>query len=201
MQLSEAIDMENQSARARVTWVIWRRNGSLDRWEAVELPEEGLALSHGAGGEFGGASEHVSALILPFEEGGARRLALVTSQHSGGAVLRNGEPVLGVVALDHEVDELVVSGETLYISARGLLTNVPFPAGGGEIRCSRCKSVMRAGDRAVRCPCELWFHEGALAVSEQSRECFSYSDMCVCGRPRDELAWSPGQEEDDARGC
>ncbi len=182
---------------------LWRRDASQGAWRAVELPEEGVALCRSVERDLrarGDAVEHICALIVPFEEAGATRAVLLTSPCSDGAVLRNGAPVLGVVVLDQELDEIGVYGETVYLSARGPVASAPFP-GGDEIRCACCKRVMGRGDVAVRCPCQLWFHEGALADEPETLNCFSYHDLCSCGRRRDEIAWDPADEEEHAQRC
>ena len=117
---------------------LWRRDASQGAWRAVELPEEGVALCRSVERDLrarGDAGEHICALIVPFEEAGATRAVLLTSPCSDGAVLRNGAPVLGVVILDQELDEISVCGETVYLSARGPVASAPFP-GGDEIRCA-----------------------------------------------------------------
>ncbi len=109
---------------------LWRRDASQGAWRAVELPEEGVALCRSVERDLrarGDAVEHICALIVPFEEAGATRAVLLTSPCSDGAVLRNGAPVLGVVVLDQELDEIGVYGETVYLSARGPVASAPFP--------------------------------------------------------------------------
>lgn len=105
----------------------------------------------------------------------------------GMNVLVNGLPIAGIRILAHR-DEVRVGRQQLYFSAERLIRPEPF-AGPDGTCCARCLSPILRGDLAVRCGCNLWYHQS------DSLGCWLYTDRCCgCDAPTTidaEYSWSP----------
>ena len=136
-------------------------------------------------------------MVVPFEESGVARAALLT-QPLGCALVVNGYRPLGVAVLE-ERDEIIAHGEVLYFGERSRTSQMRFEESDESVGCARCKQPLCSDDLVIRCPaCGAFHHAGAIASSEEERLCWTYDARCgACERPRDEMLWAPEEREDD----
>ena len=107
----------------------------------------------------------------------------------GWDVAVNGSPILGMKILADR-DEVRLGRRRFYFSAERLVRPEPFrgPAG---ICCARCTAPIAIGSVAVRCGCNLWFHQDPTA----ELGCYVYADRCCgCEAPTwldADFTWTP----------
>ena len=156
-----------------------------------ELPPLHLALEAHAGPQSVilwalRATEDEWALVA-----GARRRVFVN-----GFALRCGLHMLAdkdEIRLDPVADlskSRPSSSRIFFFSTERLAREEPFPGTERAFFCPRCKTEIKTGMPAVRCPsCRIWHHE----IPEE-KNCWSYSHECAaCNHPtnRTELSWAP----------
>jgi hypothetical protein len=107
-------------------------------------------------------------------------------------VLHNGAviaPGVGIRVLAHMDCLALESGEVIYFSTEEAARVMPF-AGPTGVSCPRCRSEIRAGEPAVKCPgCGVFHHE------IEDRNCWTYAPTCaLCAQPTPldhPLQWTP----------
>jgi len=117
-------------------------------------------------------------LLLRGDGGRQRPFVLVTGR-DGPRTHVNGTPlVLGVRVLADR-DALRVGQVRMFFSTETLPHAETYPADAPEVACARCRSPLRPGDPAVRCPsCGVWHHEA------EGRRCWTYDSRCAnCDQP------------------
>jgi hypothetical protein len=172
---------------------LWKRVDTQEGWVSVDVAPEGVAFVEG-GVEAGAGRERALALVVPFDENGVERAALLMSPSAGSTIRVNGSRPLGGLCVLRDRDEISIDGRVYYVTRRTTLDPAPLPAGVGSTQCSRCSDLIGPGDMAVRCPaCAGWHHEGARSDGEP-RSCWTYDAECVCGVEHEGLVWRPGED-------
>ena len=109
----------------------------------------------------------------------------------GAPVRLNGLPLaLGLRALMDKDEVCIGRAGRLWFSTERLAAVEPFPGAAQPVFCPRCKTEIKKGTLAVRCPgCGIWHHEdGGL-------KCRTYAPRCaVCDQPTElgqSYRWTP----------
>ena len=117
-------------------------------------------------------------LLLRGDGEGDRAWVLVTGR-DGPRTQVNGVPLVLGVRVMADRDALRVGDVRMFFSTETLPRVEAYPEEAPEVPCARCRSPLRAGDPAVRCPaCGLWHHEAS------GRQCWTYDVRCGnCDQP------------------
>jgi hypothetical protein len=155
---------------------------------AVPIRGEGLAICRAGGNALGvepAGAARPFALVVPVEEHGAPRAALICSP-LGTDLLVSGYRPLGGLCLLEDRAEISVRGARLFFVGADPQPVMRFPAKASAVNCARCHGRLAVGDDVQRCPfCRRWMHEGQPVGRDVKLDCASYDERCPsCGRER-----------------
>lgn len=154
------------------------------------LPIEGRLDFDEAGAPLDANDDSIlcAASLLRSLENQTPRAILISAPDARVTV--NGYRPLGLVVL-RDRDVLTVGSQTFHFGERTPTDPEPFPGGGAELRCGRCKMILTAGELAIRCAaCGSWHH--VRPEMEENDCCWRHDRRCgQCRRNRDELTWMP----------
>ena len=109
----------------------------------------------------------------------------------GAPVRLNGLPLALGLRVLMDKDELCIGrGGRLWFSTERLAVVEPFPGAAQPVFCPRCKTEIKKGVPAVRCPsCGIWHHE------DGDLKCWTYAPRCaICDQPTElgqSYRWTP----------
>jgi len=130
-------------------------------------------------------------ILIPWEESGKARWALVCSQDTNVCV--NGIPVVcGLLVLsDRDAITVAERSSPIFFLDEDPARIQPFPETTHPVKCGRCKTPIAEERAAVRCPgCGQWYHQ-----ETGSKECWTYGKTCLACRHSTSLdgrfSWTP----------
>jgi hypothetical protein len=133
-------------------------------------------------------------VVLRVVEGGGFDAGWALFSPPGERIRINGDPLHTGLRLLRDRDEILVAGRSrIFFSSETLPRVEPFPGADGSVKCARCKSDIKPGDQAVRCPsCAIWYHESP----DSGFNCWTYQNSpCMCGQTTDlenpAYRWTP----------
>jgi hypothetical protein len=167
---------------------IWIQNPDGTGWGILRLTGEAYDLSERtltaiAGPGCGPDGLGPAAMVVRRDTGPQEHWLLLARKDAHIQV--NGSPLVLGARLLCDRDEIVVrvngspAALHAYFSTERQAEVVPFPGvDDAEIRCPRCKQVIRQGQMAVRCPnpgCGVWHHQD----EESKLLCWTYGSTCM----------------------
>jgi hypothetical protein len=184
-------------------WDYWQVNGPVMLLErSVPAAASSLQEEEAQTDWIDGPASELAALVGDAHDRNVVLLPVTASQHvewalmatPAACVFRNGQPLATGLAMLSDRDEIVTrdtqATRRWYFSNQQLAHIAPAPR--GQPTCPRCKSGIKAGTPAVRCPaCGVWHHQALGDL-----ECWSYMERCGACHKQDthldgQVRWSP----------